>query len=158
MRSHQPVAADESIQGRATQPQLLGGALDVPVTDRQLGVKPRAVVEPKGALGQFGQQMFRQQDRSVHQRVEAFHQRLEFPHVPTPGLTLEDRGGVRAEPFGDRTRAIRRREEMPREERPQVVIELAPGPAVARRCGRCGAATVEVHDTTVRRIRERAFP
>jgi transposase len=37
---------------------------------------------------------------------------------------------------------------------PQVVIELTPGPAVARRCGRCGAGTVEVHDTTVRRIRE----
>lgn len=36
----------------------------------------------------------------------------------------------------------------------QVVIELAPLPLAPRRCGRCGATTSEVHDTTVRRIRE----
>ena len=35
----------------------------------------------------------------------------------------------------------------------EVVIELAPVASSARHCGRCGAPA-EVHDTTVRRIRE----
>ena len=37
---------------------------------------------------------------------------------------------------------------------PQVVIELAALASSPRRCNRCGATTTEVHDTTVRRIRE----
>ena len=92
--SRQPVTPDQAVQSRPTEPQFVGRPLDVPVTGRQLGPEPRAVVEPWGAFVQFGQEMFGQQDRGVHQSVEAFHQRLEFPHVPTPGLTLEDRGRV----------------------------------------------------------------
>jgi len=37
---------------------------------------------------------------------------------------------------------------------PEVVIELSAEPDAARRCGRCGDVTKEVHETTVRRIRE----
>jgi transposase len=36
----------------------------------------------------------------------------------------------------------------------EVVIELAAQPDTARRCGRCGEVTQDVHETIVRRIRE----
>lgn len=37
---------------------------------------------------------------------------------------------------------------------PEVVIDLMAEPDTARRCGRCGEVTQDVHETTVRRIRE----
>lgn len=46
------------------------------------------------------------------------------------------------------------RREMPPGAGPQIVIELAALASSPRRCSRCGATTMEVHDTIVRRIRE----
>src|SRR5438093_8485707 len=46
------------------------------------------------------------------------------------------------------------RRETPPDTGPRVEIELAPLADWLRRCSRCGATTPEVHDTSVRRIRE----
>ena len=37
---------------------------------------------------------------------------------------------------------------------PEVLIELAAEADRSRRCGRCGEVTQDIHETTVRRIRE----
>ena len=40
---------------------------------------------------------------------------------------------------------------------PRLVIELRPKPDAEKRCSRCGAVVAEIHDTTVRRIRDLPF-
>jgi transposase len=37
---------------------------------------------------------------------------------------------------------------------PRLVIELRPTPGASKRCSRCGEVVVEVHDTSVRRVRD----
>lgn len=55
---------------------------------------------------------------------------------------------------GFEIRRVIRESESARSGTPQITIELAARPEVGRACRRCGQVTTQVHDVTVRRVRE----